>query len=230
MQIINDKCHFFYNNIAYIGKIISHNNKCFIITTSLNFTRIVFELLIDINQQYLIGLISIDSNHNINNVDYDMVKYYNSVEYQQKLLSNDETCGIYFLDLLNTFINVYLNKIPIDDIFLNLMYFLLTGHNRTYILCLCALNNDEINFDLILNNIAVNYEDLLYVLHHSFGYLMLTEYLPVPKKYSQIINKKIYMNHINNMQYLRYLPHYSYLKYENFQKLCSKFIILPLPQ
>jgi len=223
MQVINDTYHFFYSDIAYNGKIIYYNEHFFIITTSLNFTRMVFELLIDLNGQYLIGLISIDSNHNINKADFDIIKYYNSAEYQQKLLSNDENCGISFLDILNTFIDKYLNKLPVDDIFLNLMYFLLTGNNRTYILCLCALNNDEINFDIILNNIAVNYEDLLYSMHHTFGFLTFTQYLPLPKKYKHID----YMNHINNMQYLRYLPHYSYLKYENFQKLCRKFIILP---
>ena len=71
MQVINDNYHFFYSDIAYNGKIIYYNKHFFIITTSLNFTRIVFELLIDLNGQYLIGLISIDSNHNINKVDFD---------------------------------------------------------------------------------------------------------------------------------------------------------------
>ena len=55
-------------------------------------------------------------------------------------------------------------------------------------------------------------------MHHTFGFLNLNQYLPLPKEYKNVDH----MQHINNMQYLRYLPHYKHLKYDNFLQLCNK--------
>lgn len=217
--VISDKFIFVYNGIQYIGKIINYNCKYFIVVNTTMFERLLFELKIN-NDGYYIGIVFINNKHELIDIGIHDVLYYNSIKYQNYLQSNEKnliceyssndnlSSNDDFYIILNVFIKKYLNIIPVDDILLNLIYFFMTGHNRTYILCICALNDDMTNFNLILNNIKVDYSDLLYVLQHTFGYLTLKQYEPTPKYLSHIVSKKIYMQHIQNMAHLRYVyPH-----------------------
>jgi hypothetical protein len=213
--LINDKFIFTYNGINCIGRIIYYKCTNFIIVNVSIFERILFNLKINTDGSYYVGVVYIDNNHNLIDIDISYILYYNSVEHQNYLLSNDGNIineenlkNNDFITILNIFTTKYLNITLVDDIFLNLMYFFLTEYNRTYIMCLCAVNNNMDNFNIILNNIKVDYSHLLYVLQHTFGYLTLNQYDPVPKYLNHIVNKKTYMQHIQNMAYLRYIyPH-----------------------
>jgi hypothetical protein len=213
--IISDKFIFNYNGAQYIGKIINYSCTYFIVVNTTMFERLLFEFKMNTDGHY-IGIVSINNTHELIDDSLNIVLYNNSIEHQNYLLSNEKNIidtnntqsSNDFFVILNFFTKKYLNIIPADDILLNLMYFFLTGYNRTYILCMCALNNDMTNFNIILNNIKVDYTELLYVLQHTFGYLTLKQYEPTPKYLSHIVSKKIYMQHIQNMAYLRYIyPH-----------------------
>jgi hypothetical protein len=219
--LINDNFTFIYDNKIYNSKIIYYNNTIFIIATPVTYNRMVFTLVVDENNNYFIKLIFITNTHGIKNthgtknkngvknkLKNNKILFYNSHVYQYKLLNDDINSTIdNFTPILNNFVMNYLHK-TVDDIFLNLMYFYLTNYNRTYILCLCALNNDMNNFHIILNNIKVNTKDLLYTLQHTFGYLPMSSY--------NIYNKQLYFEYYRQLQHLKYIPEYNYLNYDEF--------------
>jgi len=218
--LINNNFTFMYDDKIYNGRIIYYNNTFFIIVTQIKYHRIVFKLATDENNNYFIKLIFITNKHSVKNIHgiknklkNNKIIFYNSDIYQNKLLTDEINSTIdHFTPILNFFVTRYLqSKKIVDDIFLNLMYFYLTNYNRTYILCLCALNNDMNNFYIILNNIKVNEVDLLYTLQHTFGYLPLSLY--------DTYNKKIYFDYYQQLQHLKYIPEYNYLNYGEFIKL-----------
>jgi len=209
--LINDNFTFMHADKRYSGKIIYCNNTFFIVSTPIKYHRIVFAL--DKNN-YTIELIFITNIHEVKQkIRKNKIQYYNSDEYQNKLLSDDIHSTIdYFTPILNLFVTNYLQlRKSVDDIFLNLMYFYLTNNNRTYILCLCALNNDMNNFYIILNSIKVNEIDLLYALQHTFGYLPMSLY--------EAYNKQLLFEYFRQLQHLKYIPEYNYLNYGEFINL-----------
>ena len=212
--LINSNFTFIYDGINYNGRLIYYDNTFFIISTPMKYYRIVFELIINENSSYGIKLIFITDTHSVKNkLKNNKIKFYNSDIYQNKLLT-DEIYSIidHFTPILNIFVTNYLQlRKTVDDMFLNLMYFYLTNYNRTYILCLCALNNDMNNFYIILNNIKVNEKDLLYTLQHTFGYLPLSSY--------NTYNKQLYYEYYQQLQHLKYIPEYNYLNYGEFISL-----------
>lgn len=208
--LINDKFTFTYNSMLYMGKIIYYNNIFFITVTSNKYNRMVFELVMAEDYKYSIKLVFITTTHEINRLKKNKIIFYNSNEYQNKLLTDTTNYSVdNFSSILNEFVLQYLHKKNVDDIFLNIIYFYCTNYNRTYLLCLCAVNNDMNNFYIILNNIQVNYNDLIYTLNHTFGYLPISLYS----------NKEMHLLYIQQLHYLKYLPEYSYLTYPEFIKL-----------